>query len=58
MRDHQYRDIEFLVEPPQQNLNLLARFRVQASRWLIGDDDFRVSNDGASDPDSLFLATR
>ena len=55
VRDHQHRDVEFLVEPLQEHLNLLAGFRVETAGRFIGDDDFRMSHNGASNADSLLL---
>ena len=57
MCHHQERDPELAIESREQGLNLFARRGVKATRGFVGNYDRRVSDDGSSDTDSLFLAT-
>ena len=48
VRHHHDGDALFRVELLQQLHHLDAGFRVEGARRLIGQDNFRLSNDGAS----------
>ncbi len=55
MRNHEHGDAQLAIQSLQENLHLLTGRGVQATRGLICYDHFRMSNDGAGDPNALLL---
>ena len=57
VRDHDDRLVKLAIEPLHQIEDLACRLGVEITRRFVRDDQRRVSGDGASNRDSLLLAT-
>ena len=55
--DHQ-RQTSLLMQLFKKLQHFLAGFRIQITRWLVGQNDGRLVHQGSSDGNSLLLATR
>ena len=58
MRDHDHRLLLLLQESVQSLLDLVFAFSIECTGGLIEKQDARLADEGASDSDSLLLATR
>ena len=56
VRDDNQRDALLLVEAEKQVLDAFASSGIEVTGRLVGEDDFWIIDDGASDTDALFLA--
>ena len=57
MRCNEDGDAE-LIDLPEQLHDLPADQRVKVSRWFVGDEELRVTNDGAGDRRALLFTAR